>query len=154
MSSTHRRIGCSICDRCRAIDRLRTRSTRRDTLALILQFLELAEALGELPLSLFLLDRSLTYCEHPLPIDKVACARSAREFAINAFPMLFKVRLNMLQSIKSGHFTRLLLRRRCATGLPGGSSRRGHFTSEATLRWLHAPSFALVDRLPVLCGIL
>lgn len=59
---------------------------------------------------LILLDGTFRYREHPLTVDKVACSGSSSELAIDTFPFLLEVRLDVLESIQRRHLTGLLLR--------------------------------------------
>ena len=69
------------------------------TFTLVFQILKFGHNLTELLLSIFLLDRTLTYREQPLSIDKVACAWSSCEVTIDSLPVLLEVALDVLQSV-------------------------------------------------------
>ena len=81
---------------------------------LVLELLQLAHDLSELSLSLFLLNRGLADSEHSLLIHEIARAWSSSELAVDTFPMLLEVRLNVLKPVESGHLTWLL--GRCLRG--------------------------------------
>ena len=77
----------------------------------IFEVLQLAHNFTKLALSFFLLDGSLSNCEHPLAIDEVTSTWSSGILTVDTLPVLFEIWLNMLESIESRHLTWLLLRR-------------------------------------------
>ena len=110
MGSTHWRINSAVRDRgwsssCRTL-----RSTRHDSFTFIIELLELNQDFANLFLSFIFLNRAFTHRADTLSIYKVACSRSSRVLTANTFPMLLEIWLNVLQSVKSRHFTRFLLR--------------------------------------------
>ena len=101
MRSTHRRVDRSIRDRRRPVDGLVARAGRYDALALILKLFKLVHAFTQLPLTLLFLNGTLTDCVHSLPVNEIARAWTSCKFTIDSFPVLFEIRLNVLQSVKS-----------------------------------------------------
>lgn len=110
MCSTHWWSHCPVCNRGRCVYWRSHWSLWRNSFVLIFELLELEQALAELPLSLLLLDGTLTNGIHAFPIDEVAGARSACEFTVNALPVLFEIGLDVLQAIQCRHFVWLFRR--------------------------------------------
>ena len=119
MCTTHRRINSSIGDSGRSINRLRAGTGRQNTFALILELLKLVHYFSQLSLSFLLLDGTFTDSIHSLSVDEITCAWTASKFTIDSLPMLFEIRLNMLEPVECRHFTRLFRRWCLAATLRG-----------------------------------
>ena len=154
MCSTHRRIHSPICNRRWTIDWIRTWSWWRDTFTLILKLLQFVQAFTKLPLSFLLLNGAFTYCIHPLPVNKIACARSSSKFTIHSLPMLFEIRLNMFKSIEGRHLTRFLWWLLLAAALAWWLSLWRYLASKSSLWWLKRTSLAWAHGLSILWSIL
>ena len=148
MITTHRRVNCPICNRCRAIIHgLLRGSCWSNTLALILELLKLHETFTKLFLSLFFLNWTFTDCVHSFTVDKVTGAWSASELAADSLPVLFEVGLDVLESIQGWHFTRFLFWwLSCRSWLV----LRWHFTAQSALSWDWRTCFALIGHSPIL----
>lgn len=152
VSSAHWRIHSSVCNSCGRIDWLRARTRRNNPLALVFKFFKLAHAFPKLLLSFFFLNCAFTYCVHSFPVDEVASAWAASEFAINAFPVLFEILLDVLESVESRHFIWFLWWRLLCTGLCGWLGLRWQFLGCLSL--LQTACLAWVDSLSILRMIL
>lgn len=75
----------------RAVDAGLRAAGRNETLALILQLLQLDHALTELALPLLFLNRRVADVDHALAVDEIAGAGPPGELAIDALPMLLEV---------------------------------------------------------------
>ena len=154
MRSTHRSVNSSVRDRCRTVDGLVARAGWYDALALILKLLELVHAFTQLPLSLLFLDGTLTDCVHSLPVYEITRSWTSCKFTIDSFPVLFEIRLNVLQSVKSRHLTRLFGWWCLAATLASRLSLCRHLGRMRRLRLLHTTRLALAHYLSVLRRIL
>lgn len=154
MCATHRRIDRSICDGRWPVDRLIAWAGRNDALALIFKLLQLVHTLSQLPLPFLLLNSTLAYGVHSLPVDEVACSWTTCKLTIYTFPVLFEIRLNMLEAVKSRHLTRFFRWWRLATTLPSRLPLRRHLRRVRRLRLLNSTCFALTHHLSILWWIL
>jgi hypothetical protein len=107
-----------------------------------------------LPLSLLFLDGTLTDCVHPLPVYEITRTWTSCKLTIYSFPMLFEIRLNMLQAIKSRHLAWLFGWRRLAATLPSRLTLSRHFGRMRGRRLLHGTCLALAHNLTILRRIL
>jgi hypothetical protein len=69
----------------------------------LFELTQLAKYLIELPLAFLLLDVALGYNKRALLIDEVARAHSPRDSTVDPVPLSFKVRLDLLQTVKGTH---------------------------------------------------
>lgn len=114
MCTTHWRINGSIGDVSWSIYRQRAWSGWSNTFTLIFQVFKLLQAFTKLSLSFFLLNRTFTDSIHSFSIYKIASSWPSSKFTIYTFPVLFEIRLYVLQSVKSWHLTWFFLGR-CLT---------------------------------------
>lgn len=105
LSTRHARTDSPVGDSGRALDGGSARG--HHSFHLVLEILDLAHYLGDLFLSVVLLNATLTDSEESLFVDEVAGTGSACELAIYTLPVLLEITLDVLQPVQRRHLARL-----------------------------------------------
>ena len=94
------------------------------SLELVFEVSQLAHDFSQLSLALIFLDRAFTDTEHPFFVYEIASSRSAGIFAVDTFPVLLEIGLDVLEAVEGRHLGWLFL--------GGGGSLAGQSSLDGT----------------------